>query len=101
MNVSEIYPRRISAKEVLTTQRGKHFIFPVADDTAKLSGTDHEFRESTTRQEQLARSEGLRKELDQSRLHKFGKNGLPGSFLRHVLIAGGVWKGVFVVANIE
>ena len=48
MDASEIHPRRINAKEVLTPQRREDFsIFPTADGTAKLSGGDHEFREPT------------------------------------------------------
>ena len=34
MDVSENYPRRINAKEVLISQKGDEFIFPVADGTA-------------------------------------------------------------------
>ena len=49
MDASDIYPRRIHAKEV----------FPVADGTAKLSGRDHEFREPTLWREQPVRSENL------------------------------------------
>ena len=47
MDASEIYLRRINAKEVLITQKGDSFIFPTADGTAKLSGRDYEFREPT------------------------------------------------------
>ena len=36
MDASEIYPRRIDAKEVLISQKDEEFIFPNADDTAKL-----------------------------------------------------------------
>ena len=46
MEASGIYPQRINAKEGLTTQKGEEFIFPVADDTAKVSGRDYEFREA-------------------------------------------------------
>ena len=63
MGASDIISRRINAKEVSTPQRGEYFIFPVADGTAKLSGRDHEFRESTQRREQLVRSEDLSGEL--------------------------------------
>ena len=52
MNASEIHPRRINAKEVLTPQRSEYFIFQVADGTAKLSGRDNKFREPTHRREQ-------------------------------------------------
>ena len=43
LDASEIYPRRINAKEVLISQKGDGFIFPVADGTAKLSGRDFVF----------------------------------------------------------
>ena len=56
MDATEIHPRRINAREVLTPQRGEEFLFPVADGTAKLSGKDHEFREPAQRQERLERS---------------------------------------------
>ena len=38
MDASEIFLRRINAKEVSITLKGEEFIFPVADGTAKLSG---------------------------------------------------------------
>ena len=38
MDASEVYPRRINAKEVLITQKGEEFRFPVADGTAKVVG---------------------------------------------------------------
>ena len=52
IDTSEIYRRRINAKEILTPQKGDKSIFTVADGTAKLLGRDHEFRESAQRQEQ-------------------------------------------------
>ena len=63
MDASDIHPRRINAKEVLTPQRGDFYIFPTADGTAKLSGRDHEFREITPRREQPVGSEDLSGEL--------------------------------------
>ena len=36
LDASEIYPRRINAKEVLIRQKDDEFIFPVADGTAKI-----------------------------------------------------------------
>ena len=47
MDASEIHPRRLNAKEVLTPQREEYLRFPKADGTAKLSGRDHELREPT------------------------------------------------------
>ena len=63
LDASDIYPRRINAKEVLISQKGDEFIFPVADGTAKLPGKDHEFREPTLRRERTVRSEDFRGEL--------------------------------------
>ena len=63
IDASEIHPRRINAKEVLTPQRREKFVFPAADGTAKLSVRDHEFREPTQRREQPVGSEALSGEL--------------------------------------
>ena len=63
MDASEIYLRRINAKEVLTTQKEDDFIFPFADGTAKLSGRDHEFREPTQKREPTASREDFSREL--------------------------------------
>ena len=38
---------------------------------------------------------------DQSRLHQFGKKFLPGIFLGYELLAGGIWKGDFPIAELE
>ena len=38
---------------------------------------------------------------DQSGLHQFGKEVLPGKFLRHVLHAGRIGKGDMLVADVE
>ena len=38
---------------------------------------------------------------DQSRIHQFGKNVLPGLFLGYALYAGGIWKGDVLVADLE
>ena len=59
MDASEIYPRRLNAKEVLITQRDGEFVFPVADGSAKLSGRDDEFQEPTLRRESTVRRENL------------------------------------------
>ena len=47
-------------------QKGEHVKFPIADDTAKLLGRDHETRESTLRQYELLGSEDLCEELQRS-----------------------------------
>ena len=38
---------------------------------------------------------------DQSRLHQFGKNVLPGIVLGYALFAGRIWKGDMWAADIE
>ena len=38
---------------------------------------------------------------DSSRIHHFGKKVLPGIFLGCELIAGGIWKGDILIANLE
>ena len=38
---------------------------------------------------------------DQSRIHQYGKQVLPGLFLGYALYAGGIWKGDILVADIE
>ena len=63
MDASEIHPRRINAKEVLTPPRRDEIFFPSADGAAKLSERDQEFREPTVRQHRLVWSEDLSGEL--------------------------------------
>ena len=63
LDASEIYPRRINAKEEDLTQKEDEFIFPVADGTAKLSGRDCEFRAPTLRREPTVTSEDFSREL--------------------------------------
>ena len=70
LDASEIYSRRLNAKEVLKTLKDGEFVFPVADGSAKLSGRDYEFqdpalgRESTVRRENLSgESHGDREEF--------------------------------------
>ena len=59
MDASDIYPRRIKAKEVLISRKDDEVVFPFADGTAKLSGRDYEFLESTVRRKPTVRSEDL------------------------------------------
>ena len=47
MEASELYARRLNAKEVLTPMKMENFIFPVADATVKISGGDQDPRRST------------------------------------------------------
>ena len=54
-----MYPRRLNAQEVLTTQKDGEFVFLAADGSAKLSGRDYEFQEPTLRREFTVRRENL------------------------------------------
>ena len=38
---------------------------------------------------------------DHSRIHQFGKKVLPGIFLGYALIAGRIWEGDIMIADIE
>ena len=58
LDASEIYPRRLNAKEVLIT-RDEKFVIPTADVSATLSGRSYEFQEPTLRREPTARRENL------------------------------------------
>ena len=46
MDASEIYSKRLNAKEVIFPKQGE-FIFPIADGRIKPSGGDQELRTST------------------------------------------------------
>ena len=59
LDASEIYSRRLNAKEVLINQKDGEFVFPVADGSAKLSGRDYEFQEPTLTRESTVRRETL------------------------------------------
>ena len=59
LDASEIFPRRLNAKEVLITHEDGEFVFPVADGSAKLSEGDYEFQESTLRREPTVRRKNL------------------------------------------
>ena len=54
LDVSEIYVRRLNAKEVLTPKNGEQSIFPFADESVKLAGRDQVFRTPTLIQDHLA-----------------------------------------------
>ena len=47
MDASEIYTKRLNAKEVLTPMSGEKSKFQIADGTVKLSGGDQVLRTST------------------------------------------------------
>ena len=57
MRASEIYPKRLSAKEVIFPKENEKFIFPVADGRIKFVGGDQELRTSTLIQEHPIRGE--------------------------------------------
>ena len=46
MDASEIYSKRLNAKEVIFPEEGE-FIFPIADGRIKTPGGDEELRTST------------------------------------------------------
>ena len=50
LDASEIHARRPNAKEIITSSKGEHFIFPIEDGTATLLGKGHEIPASTLRQ---------------------------------------------------
>ena len=69
MDASELYARRLNAKEVLTPMKGDHFIFPIEDGTVKLTGGDQVLRTSTLIRDRPDRGEeqdNLRGESDGS-----------------------------------
>ena len=58
--IRNIYPRRLSAKEVLiNTKRQKNLYLLQQMVSAKLSGRDYEFQEPTLRRESTVRRENL------------------------------------------
>ena len=58
MDASEIYPKRLNAKEVIFPEENGKFIFPAADGRINLSGRDQELRTSTLIREHPIRGEG-------------------------------------------
>ena len=60
---SQIYPRRVNAKEVLNHEKEKNSLSQYQMVQQKLSGRDCEFREPTLRREQIARREDLSENL--------------------------------------
>ena len=48
MDASEIYSKRLNAKEVIFLKEKGKFIFPVADGRIKLLGGDQDLRTSTS-----------------------------------------------------
>ena len=63
---SEINPGRLNAKKIITPKSSEHFIFPLADGTAKLSGRDQGIRKSTPTRDRLVRIEDVRTDFQGS-----------------------------------
>ena len=57
MDASEIYSKRLNAKEVISPKENGKFIFPAADGRITLSGRDQELRTSTLIRERPIRGE--------------------------------------------
>ena len=57
MDASEIYSKRLNAKEVIFPKQGE-FIFPIADGRIKTPGGDQELRTSTLVRPRPSRGEG-------------------------------------------
>ena len=66
MDASEIYSKRLNAKEVIFPKENGNFIFPVADGRIKLIGGDQELRTSTLIREHPIRGESQRDFLGES-----------------------------------
>ena len=60
MDASEIYSKRLNAKEVVFPKENGKFIFPVADGRLKFIGGDQELRTSTLIRDHPVRGEGQR-----------------------------------------
>ena len=58
MDASEIYSKRLNAKEVIFPKENGNLIFPAAHGRIKLSGGDQELRTSTLIREHPIRGEG-------------------------------------------
>ena len=58
MDASEIYAKRLNAKEVIFPKENGKFIFPVADGRIKFVGGDQELRTSTSIRDHPIRGEG-------------------------------------------
>ena len=58
MDASEIYSKRLNAKEVIFPKENGKFIFPAADGRIKHSGGDRELRTPTLIREHPIRGEG-------------------------------------------
>ena len=66
MDASEIYAKRLNAKEVIFPKENGKLIFPAADGRIKFVGGHHELRTSTLIREHPIRGEGQRDFLGES-----------------------------------
>ena len=66
MDASEIYFKRLNAKEVTFPKENEKFICPAADGRIKLSGGDQDLRTSTLIRDHPIRGEGQRDCLGES-----------------------------------
>ena len=66
IDASEIYSKRLNAKEVIFPKQNGKFIFPVADGRIKFVGGDQELRTSTLIRDHPIRGEGQRDFLGES-----------------------------------
>ena len=66
MEPSEIYSKRLNAKEVIFLKENGNFICPAADGRITLSGGDQELRTSTLIRDHAIRGEGDRDFLGES-----------------------------------
>ena len=66
MDASEIYSKKLNAKEVIFHQKMEKFIFPVADGRIKFIGGDQDLRTSTLIREHPIRGEDRRDFLGES-----------------------------------
>ena len=66
MDASEIYSKRLNAKEVIFPKENGNFIFPVADGRIKPFGGDQDLRTPTLIREHPIRGEGQRDFLGES-----------------------------------
>ena len=66
MDASEIYSKRLNAKEVIFPKQNGKFIFTVADGRIKFAGGDQDLRTSTLTRDHPIRGEGQRNFLGES-----------------------------------
>ena len=57
MDASEIYSKRLNAKDVIFPKEKGEFIFPIADGRIKLLGGDQDLRTSTLKRDRSIQGE--------------------------------------------